>query len=41
MAKKRKLRNSGLGEVNDYMYLVFALLLPIVMVNLMVSDICF
>jgi len=41
MTKKPKLRNSWLGEVNDYMYLVFALLLPIVMVNLMVSDICF
>ena len=38
VSKKAKSRSgSGAGDLTDYMYLLFALLLPIVMVNLMVS----
>lgn len=37
ISKKAKGKSSSSGDMTDYMYLFFALLLPIVMVNLMVS----
>lgn len=37
ISKKTKGQNNSSGDMTDYMYLFFALLLPIVMVNLMVS----